>query len=276
MTAALMVPLMLSWAGCVFGSSASSAGGMGGDAGDTGPSTSDGGGAGPSGPSSGDAGMGNSSGLTGAEASTAGGSGDDDDDDDDDDAVDTGDDDDDGDDDDAVDTDDDDDATSTGEDPTTSGDPVVETCNGVDDDGDGAVDEWSEQNSECGGCQYVLWNDGAEVFAFCDTELSFDAADDYCETIDARLASIHSDPENTFVYDNTGNTRYWIGYTDEASEGTWQWVDGTQTDHQAWNPGQPNNAGGNENCAVMLESVAAWHDTECFNNYRFVCRGPVG
>jgi hypothetical protein len=155
-----------------------------------------------------------------------------------------------------------------------SGETPIEICNGIDDDRDGFVDEWSELNDQCGPCVYVVGPAGEFVFAFCDDPLAWLDADAFCMTIGGRLASIHDPAENDLVWQNTGSQRRWIGFTDADEEDVWIWTDGTPTDFVTWNTGQPNNADGGEHCATMLPDVAAWHDTECENLEPFVCRAP--
>lgn len=45
---------------------------------------------------------------------------------------------------------------------------------------------------------------------------------------------------------------YWIGYTDKAKEGQWQWLDGGDHGAVRWNTDQPDNWGNNEDCAGLL------------------------
>ena len=64
-----------------------------------------------------------------------------------------------------------------------------------------------------------------------------------------------------------------IGYTDEANEGTWEWTDGGNSPFENWDipTQQPNNGGGAEDCAVMVGS-GTWHDFPCRNVYNYVCQ----
>jgi len=62
------------------------------------------------------------------------------------------------------------------------------------------------------------------------------------------LASIHTDAENTMVFDLTGGDyTAWIGLH-EYPEETWNWSDGSAYDYTSWKNGEPNNHGGNEDC----------------------------
>ncbi|XP_019643123.1 PREDICTED: C-type lectin domain family 3 member A-like [Branchiostoma belcheri] len=49
---------------------------------------------------------------------------------------------------------------------------------------------------------------------------------------------------------------YWIGLHDERQEGKWEWIDGTAlgTGYNRWKNGQPNNHGGNQDCALYWGS----------------------
>jgi len=42
----------------------------------------------------------------------------------------------------------------------------------------------------------------------------------------------------------------WIGFTDQASEGTWEWISGEAVTYTNWASGEPNDANG-EDYAVM-------------------------
>ncbi|GFH47752.1 hypothetical protein CTEN210_04227 [Chaetoceros tenuissimus] len=57
-------------------------------------------------------------------------------------------------------------------------------------------------------------------------------------------------------------TGTWIGGTDAANEGTWVFPDRSAMTYFNWNTGEPNNAGGNEDCIVMATS-GKWVDGPC-------------
>jgi hypothetical protein len=55
--------------------------------------------------------------------------------------------------------------------------------------------------------------------------------------------------------------RYWIGFTDRYSEGTWEWEFGWDTGYTNWAPGEPNNNWSGEDFAVMnWNSQGQWND----------------
>lgn len=59
-----------------------------------------------------------------------------------------------------------------------------------------------------------------------------------------QLASIHSAAENARVaaLAQQVSDHVWIGATDEAVEGTFEWTDGSTWDFTNWASGQPDDA----------------------------------
>ena len=65
----------------------------------------------------------------------------------------------------------------------------------------------------------------------------------------------------------------WFGLNDQGQEGVWRHVDGTTAKYTSWYPGEPNNAGGNEDCAAInFNDRGKWLDAPCNSNRKyFVC-----
>ena len=80
------------------------------------------------------------------------------------------------------------------------------------------------------------------------------------------LVTIGSADENDFVESllDTGQqdrSHYWIGATDSAVEGVWQWVDLTPFLFTDWWGFEPNDLGGEDHLAYDLRNSAwAWND----------------
>lgn len=55
----------------------------------------------------------------------------------------------------------------------------------------------------------------------------------------------------------------WIGATDAGNEGRFEWLDGTPVGFFAFGSGEPNNAGGAENCVEWLGPDGKWNDLPC-------------
>merc|ERR1711970_747669 len=65
----------------------------------------------------------------------------------------------------------------------------------------------------------------------------------------------------------------WIGATDQGKEGTWTWSDGRPVTKSFWFPKEPNNWGGNQNCAVVnFRKAGNWDDQGCNTKNGFVCQ----
>jgi len=76
-----------------------------------------------------------------------------------------------------------------------------------------------------------------------DTSRTWSNARTYCEGRGAHLATLTSQGENDFVYQNVGQQGWniWLGGTDENSEGNWEWITGETWSYTNWGSGQPDN-----------------------------------
>ncbi len=93
---------------------------------------------------------------------------------------------------------------------------------------------------------------------------NFTQAEAAAQSLGGHLASIADAEENEFVRANVlrfdgADRRGWIGFTDEAVEGTFVWTDGTPNTYTNWNAGEPNNASGLEHYTEMLGN-GLWND----------------
>jgi len=89
-----------------------------------------------------------------------------------------------------------------------------------------------------------------------------------CETMGAYLTIIDDNTELDAIVGVVGSSA-WIGITDAAVEGTWLTVRGQPATFLPWNPGQPDNVGGNENCGEL--AVTGFNDKTCSEVHGFVC-----
>uniref|UniRef100_M4B0E6 C-type lectin domain-containing protein n=1 Tax=Xiphophorus maculatus TaxID=8083 RepID=M4B0E6_XIPMA len=102
-------------------------------------------------------------------------------------------------------------------------------------------------------CPEFWYSFNDRCYKYIATKMTWADAELYCLSTDSNLASIHSLEEQNFVnsmiksFDPT-QAFTWIGLTDLHKEGSWMWSDGSKMDFLYWDGGQPDNAGGNENC----------------------------
>ncbi|XP_041665293.1 lactose-binding lectin l-2-like [Cheilinus undulatus] len=127
-----------------------------------------------------------------------------------------------------------------------------------------------------GGCPEFWFSFNDRCYNYVATPKTWIDAELYCVSQRANLVSIHSQEEQAFVksliknHDPTQKPA-WIGLSDIHSSGG-RWSDGTAVNFTFWCPNEPNNLGGNENCAHMNWcSLLRWNDISCGNNYAFVC-----
>lgn len=124
------------------------------------------------------------------------------------------------------------------------------------------------------GCRYL-----------CTAGLSFSAANARCMSAGLGCLAIIDDAvENACIYDAVMPmfpNMLWIGFSQASGSaepgGGWGWVCGGTSGYLAgnWNQpgGEPNDQGGNEDCALM-NTGGAWIDGDCSRSFRFVCELP--
>jgi hypothetical protein len=134
----------------------------------------------------------------------------------------------------------------------------------------------AEGTSEFAGCRMALapgfvdWpgfeGGNGHVYEYVTTPGTWTAANAAARArsfrgVAGHLASVANSNENAIVNSlkGTGDLRGWIGLSDAAIEGTYQWVTGEQFGYSNWAPGEPN-AALNEDFVEMFAS-GQWNDT---------------
>jgi len=156
--------------------------------------------------------------------------------------------------------------------------------NGTGESPSCAYGEYDEDSGKCvyqSSCAYGEYDEGSGKCQFKRYEVTWQYKDwheakSYCEDSGMHLPTIMSDAEHNelaYIADQIGYT--WIGFTDEAEEGTWEWVTGEPVIYTHWwDCGEPDNTpgcGGSDADYGMID-YNAWSDEadNCWS-LRVVC-----
>ena len=141
----------------------------------------------------------------------------------------------------------------------------TETCDTVDNDCDGDKDE---ANCPCTTVEYA-----GHVYMYCTSTATWANAQTACRLYGYDLVTLETSAENSAVVsqaNSTSATRWWMGYNDRTTEGTWAWSSGSGS-YTNWHSGEPNNSG-NEDCGELLRwSDTTWNDESCDDSLPYVC-----
>jgi hypothetical protein len=147
--------------------------------------------------------------------------------------------------------------------------PKPETCNGVDDNLDGNIDET--------GCEEPVEQFGRHAYLFVRQLKSWEDARAHCAARGYHLVTIDSAEENAFLDETTKskavfNISWWIGLNDRAAENSFTWEDGTPLGYTNWGTNQPDNFF-EEDCVEIVTYTAdgRWNDIGCLTAHYFIC-----
>ncbi len=136
---------------------------------------------------------------------------------------------------------------------------------GVDQDCDGLTDH----GEGCFICDPMDF--GPHRYWRCEPPAPYEAAVAACEgQLGAGPVMFAGQAEQSRVHSAAGGGNYWLGLTDQATEGTFRWYDGSLPKWVHWNSGEPNDWGDGEDCAELLGS-GSWNDIGCGGDKRFLC-----
>merc|ERR1712228_1065301 len=107
--------------------------------------------------------------------------------------------------------------------------------------------------------------------------MTFYDAVSYCKrTRRGHLATIQSKCINTKISKECQKMgerwHCWIGLRRPFET----WIDGEFVDYENWAPGEPNNAGGGEDCTEIMSETQKWNDLRCNTKRAFICEIPKG
>ena len=125
------------------------------------------------------------------------------------------------------------------------------------------------------GCPDGWLNYGSSCYYVKDTATRKQSdARQHCQNLGGDLAIIKSENQNDFIFSliQSQNTftkwGAWIGIQRRKADGKFSWIDNTPVDgsYSIWAGGEPNNAGGSENCVQMYGNSPLekeWNDLFC-------------
>ncbi|KAJ8790926.1 hypothetical protein J1605_021020 [Eschrichtius robustus] len=120
----------------------------------------------------------------------------------------------------------------------------------------------------------------SSCYFFSTNTMTWSASSKNCSSMGAHLVVINTQEEQEFLYNMKPKRKeFYIGLTDQVTEGQWQWVDGTPFTKSLsfWDKGEPNNIVTVEDCATIRDSSNPrqnWNDMPCFFNMFRICEMP--
>ena len=146
---------------------------------------------------------------------------------------------------------------------------ALEACNAVDDDCDGAID----LGADCPG-EVLAYDDHAYVVV--TTASTWEAARSACADIGYHLVDVRDSAEEAWIWVEAEAAdpaaSWWHGANDREAEGTFGWDGGSPSVFLDWRTGEPNDFGGNEDCAAFADDGGgSWNDRDCASVYPFFC-----
>jgi len=133
----------------------------------------------------------------------------------------------------------------------------------------GAAGTAGGPTAPCEGDEVFEWALVGKSYCFVtDSALSWADAETACETWGGTLAVITTSQENAFLAERI--TDYtWLGASDAATEGAWEWVNGEAWSYQSFAPDEPNASG---NCLHMWHAdLGEWDDIPCDTVQSYLC-----
>lgn len=108
--------------------------------------------------------------------------------------------------------------------------------------------------------------------------MSWKQAKKWCEDNGGHLVIIENEAEanalTQFLTQPGVPDNFWIGATDEKTEGEWLWVDGSPVTFTKWKPREPDNHQGHGDghyVAMHVPDGGAWDDVPVHEKRPFVC-----
>ena len=113
---------------------------------------------------------------------------------------------------------------------------------------------------------------GGARFSLCGAPLPYAEAQALCAARGEELAWLDDAAQAAALHEaartrragRRTHDRWWLGLDDRAAEGTFRWRGtGAAAALTAWDRGEPDNAGCNQDCTVLDTADGRWRDTHC-------------
>nr|BAD98919.1 mannose-binding lectin [Lethenteron camtschaticum] len=120
--------------------------------------------------------------------------------------------------------------------------------------------------------------ESGKVHQLARAKLTYADARRHCRGLGGELAAPRSASDNEALRLVVPAGEYaYIGVDDTGREGTFTYAagGGGPLGYNNWNAGEPNNAGGDEDCAVIVANGGKWNDVRCSRECHFVCELPL-
>ncbi|KAK8749736.1 hypothetical protein OTU49_015510 [Cherax quadricarinatus] len=125
-------------------------------------------------------------------------------------------------------------------------------------------------------CPYPYTQVVNECFYAHQKKLTWAQARRVCQGMGGHLTEPHhSYALQAYLSETYGPGYFWVGGTDEGTEGSWRWVEsGRPVDPTDWLFLRPDNRAGDEHCleVVMSDYPGLYNDETCTVAQRFICQ----
>jgi hypothetical protein len=146
----------------------------------------------------------------------------------------------------------------------------VESCNGMDDDCNGTIDD----GATCATSMCTVLRNAGSTYLRCLNDLSWDAARAHCMMYGYDLVVIDSMAEDTWLDSQDFGADWWIGLHDADSMRPYEWVYTPSGAFDGWRGGSPDAS---DECAFSDTSRATndtWDNGSCSTPRNYFCEVP--
>ena len=107
---------------------------------------------------------------------------------------------------------------------------------------------------------------GDHQYYLFETATTWSKAEQFCQTVGGHLAAITTPLEQRrieLLLKKAVGSSYWIGGSDEKTEGLWSWSSGEEMDYTRWRSGEPSNSDAGDNLTenyLEIYTDGDWND----------------